>query len=428
VTVQPGAPATATPTPSPARNRRRRNDAVVWSMAAAVFWAATGYLGLIMFNARPRIAAFDLDLLVGAGRAIDAGRSPYDPAMLAGTVPDAVDLFYSYPPIVGQVLVPVSGLPLGVIAIAWSVLAIALLAVAVVRIGALVAPSVAPGTVAAATVAVAAMTFPLLIAILFGNLDAFFPALYGFVLIGALSGVRRDGIVAGVAIAIGALTKVYPAGLGLWFLVRAVRARRDALERRRLVVPLVAAAVTAAGLVAVSVVAFGPAPWQDYTKVASTAAQAGLVDGRNGAPAAQVALWLGSDSGLARLLHVPVVALAALAIVAAAWFRDDMIESLAIAATASLFLLPVSWIHYPAAMLPFVAAAMMRIQGGDPRAVRRVRTFAAVALLAGALSVAWLPSLWIGLGLALWAVHQSVPAPPRSPPRPAPTLALAPFR
>jgi hypothetical protein len=386
---------------------RRRNDAVVWSMAAAVFWAATGYLGLLMFNARPRIAAFDLDLLVGAGRAIGAGRSPYDPAMLAGTVPDAVDLFYSYPPIVGQVLVPVSGLPLGLIAIVWSVVAVALLAVAVVRIGARVAPSVPAGTVAAAIVAVAAMTFPLLIAVLFGNLDAFFPALYGFVLIAALSGARPDGIVGGVAIAIGAMTKVYPAGLGLWFLVRALRPRGD---RRRLVVPLVAAAVTMAGLVAVSVLAFGPAPWQDYTKVASTAAQAGLVDGRNGAPAAQLALWLGGDSGLARLLHLPVVGLAVLAIVGAAWFRDDTVESLAIAATASLFLLPVSWIHYPAALLPFVAAAVLRVHGGAPRTVRRVRTLAALALLAGALSVAWLPSLWIGLGLALVAVHDSVPA------------------
>ena len=91
----------------------RYGDAIDWnrvdaaylgSMAAVVFWAATGYLGVLMFNAVPRIAAFDLDLLVGAGRAIAAGQGPYDPALLRGVAPDAVDLFYSYPPLVGQEL------------------------------------------------------------------------------------------------------------------------------------------------------------------------------------------------------------------------------------------------------------------------------------------------------------------------------------
>ena len=396
-------------------SRRGRNDAVVWSMAAVIFWATTGYLGVLMFNAVPRIAAFDLDLLVGAGRAVVAGRSPYDPALLGGTAPHAVDLFYSYPPIVGQVLAPVSGLPLGVVAIAWTFLAVGLLALAVVRLGSILAPAVRSGTVAAATVAVAAMTFPLLIAVLFGNLDAFFPALYGFVLVAAVSSGPRDGVVGGVALAIGALTKVYPAGLGLWFVVRAIRQRggstaRPGTERRRLLVPLVAATVTIVALVAISVLVFGLSPWQDYTTVAATAARAEIVDGRNGAPAAQLALWIGGDSGLARLLHLPVVAVAIIVIAAAAWFRDDPIESLAIAATASLFLLPVSWIHYPAALLPFGAAAVLRVQARDPATRRRVRLLATAAILAAAAAIAWLPSLWLALGLGLAAVHESIPS------------------
>ncbi|HUQ77847.1 MAG TPA: glycosyltransferase family 87 protein [Patescibacteria group bacterium] len=386
---------------------RRRNDAILWTIAAVAFWATTAWLGVLMFNSVPRSAAFDLDLLVDAGRSIGAGQTPYDPVVLRGVVPDAVDLFYSYPPIVGQVLVPISGLPLGLIAIGWAVAAIALLAVAVVRIGALVTPAVPARTVTAATIAVAAMTFPLLIAVLFGNLDAFFPALYGFVLIGALSRVRPDGVIGGVAIAIGALTKVYPAGFGLWFLVRAVRPG-GGRDRQRLLVPVATAAVTAAGLVAASVALFGLGPWQDFAKVASIAAQAGLVDGRNAGPAAQVALWLGAENGLARLLHLPVVGLAVFAIAAAAWFRDDPLESLAIAATATLYLLPISWIHYPAALLPFVAAAVLRAHANDRRAIRLVWRLAALALFAGAVSIAWRPSLWLAVAFALLAVHASV--------------------
>lgn len=404
---------------------RRRNDAILWSIAAVAFWATTAYLGVLMFNSVPRSAAFDLALLVDAGRSIGAGQSPYDPAVLRGVVPDAVDLFYSYPPIVGQVLIPISGLPLGLIAIGWAVAAVALLAMAVVRVGALVAPAVPARTVAGATVAVAAMTFPLLIAVLFGNLDAFFPAVYGFVLIGALSRVRRDGVIGGVAIAIGALTKVYPVGFGLWFLVRAVRPG-SGRERQRLLVPVVAAALTAGALVAISVAAFGLGPWQDFARVAATAAQAGLVDGRNAGPAAQVALWLGADNGLARLLHLPVVGLAVLAIAAAAWFRDDPLESLAIAATATLYLLPISWIHYPAALLPFVAAAVLRAHADKRRAIRAVWTFATLALFAGAVSIAWRPSLWLAVAFALLAVHASVgAASPRTERATDPSLQLA---
>lgn len=389
---------------------RERDDAVVWSMAAVVFWATTAYLGVLMFNAVPRIAAFDLDLLVGAGRAIAAGEGPYDPALLRGVAPDAVDLFYSYPPLVGQVLVPFAGLPLGAIAIAWAVIAVALLAVAVVRIGAIVAPAVSRRTIAAATVAVAAMTFPLLVAVLFGNLDAFFPALYGFALLAVLSPGPRDGVIGGAAVAIGALTKVYPAGLGLWFIVRAARAR-SAADRRRLALLLAAAVVTGVGLVTVSVVAFGPSPWLDYATVVSTAARAEIVDHRNAAPAAQLALWLGWTSDAARLLHLPVVALAVGVIVGAAWRVEDPVESLALAATASLFLLPISWIHYPPALLPFVAAAVLRAHAREGAAGaalrRRVWVLAGGALLAGALAVAWMPSLWIAIGLALAAIRAS---------------------
>jgi alpha-1,2-mannosyltransferase len=390
--------------------RRPPNLAVVWAMAAIVFWATMAVLGVIMFNATPRIAAFDLNLLVEAGRAVAAGHPVYDPGLVHGVVPDAVDLFYSYPPIVAQALAPVAGLPLGLIAILWSVASIGLLAVAAVRIVRLVQPAVGGATVATGTIAVAAVTFPLLIAVLFGNLDAFFPALYGFALLGALSPRTRDGVAGGAALAIAAVTKVYPAGLGLWFVVRAATRWRVPAERRRLAVVVGAAVVVGLGLVGLSVLVFGLGPWQDYSKVAATAARAEIVDGRNGAPAAQLALWIHAGSDTARLLHIPVAIAAALAIVVAAWRVADPLLSLTIAATASLLLLPISWIHYPAALLPFGAAAIARAETAPSDARRRVRALAAGALLAGALAVTWLPSLWIGMGLALAAVRASDPA------------------
>lgn len=389
--------------------RRPPNLAVVWAMAAVVFWATMAVLGVIMFNATPRIAAFDLDLLVAAGRAVGAGQPAYDPGLVQGVVPDAVDLFYSYPPIVAQVLAPFSGLPLGLIAILWSVASIGLLAVATVRIVRIVEPAVRGATVATGTVAVAAVTFPLLIAVLFGNLDAFFPALYGFALLGALSPRARDGVVGGAAVAIATVTKVYPAGLGLWFVVRAVVRWRVPAERRRLALVVGSTAAVGLGLVALSVAVFGLGPWQDYAKVASTAARAEIVDGRNAAPAAQLALWLHAGSDTARMLHIPVAIAAALAIVVAAWRVADPVLSLSIAAAASLLLLPISWIHYPAALLPFGAAAIARAETAPADARRTVRALAAGALLAGALAVTWLPCLWVAMGLALAAVRVSDP-------------------
>ena len=41
----------------------------------------------------PRASGFDLRLILDAGAAVSAGRTPYDAGMLVGTAPDAPDLF-----------------------------------------------------------------------------------------------------------------------------------------------------------------------------------------------------------------------------------------------------------------------------------------------------------------------------------------------
>jgi hypothetical protein len=398
---------TAVPNATAAPAPRRLDPTVLWAFAAAAFWGVMALLGVVMFNASPRIAAFDLDLLVGAGRAVAAGRQPYDPAILAGAPPDATGLFYSYPPLVGQLLAPISGLPLGWIAIGWSVLAVAGLAAVAARIRSRlgsVAMAIPTRAVVAGTIAVSAMALPMVIAVLFGNLDAFFPALYGLVLVAALSSARSDQVAGGVAHALATITKVYPGALGLWFLVRFVRDRGSA-EGRRWLVPAVVAAVTAVAIVGLSVLVFGMQTWGDYATVASTAARAEIVDHRNDAPAAQIALMLGADSGVARLLHLPVLAAALVALVAAAWRVADPLESLAIAATASLFVLPISWVHYPAVLIPFGVAAVIRTPSTGGRA--RVVALLTAALVIAALSILWLPLLWVAIGLALAAIHLS---------------------
>jgi len=391
------------------RGTHGRPALVTWTIAAVIGWVAIAWLGFRLFTSEPRSAAFDLDLLLRAGRSIAAGQSPYDPSLVAGQAPRAVDLFFSYPPIVGQAMVPLAGFPAGFVFLVWSAAAIALFAVVILRVVTVVGSTARRSTAAAASIAIAAGTFPFVIAVLFGNLDAFFPALYGLALVAALSSRRRDSLIGGAAIAIATVTKLYPAGLGLWFAVRAIRDRGSDTGRSALLV-LAAAIGVVTCLVGISVVAFGLGPWQDYATVASTAARAGLVDGRNLAPAAQVALWVGGDSGLARFLHLAVVAAATATIVIAAWYRRDPLESLAWAAAASLLLLPVGWIHYPAALMPFVAAAVLRSEALDAAARRRVRLLAASAVVAGAAALTWLPLLWLAVVLGLLSVNRSIPA------------------
>ena len=80
--------------------------------------------------------------------------------------------------------------------------------------------------------AVAAFVFPFAIAILFGNLDAVFPLLYGLMLLGVLCDRPSARFGAGAALAIASIAKVHPASLALWFLVRGLAKRRGRSRRR----------------------------------------------------------------------------------------------------------------------------------------------------------------------------------------------------
>lgn len=381
-----------------------RFSMVAWAVLGVAMWAGLALLAARMFSTVPPSAGFDLELLLAAGRDVAAGLSPYEPSIVAGTAPAGTSLFYSYPPLVAQAAAFVAGLPSSVVFASWSVAAVAGVGAVALVLRNRLAPDVDGRVVAAGSIAAAAVVLPFAIGILFGNLDAFFPLLYGVLLAGCLSTRPRDQVLGGVALAIAVLAKVHPAVLGLWLVARLVRARRE-----RGIAPIVrtlsAAAATAALLVGFSVLLGGPEVWREYLRVVAVMSGAELLDPRNAGPAAQLVLFLGGDNGLVRLVHLPV-ALGAVVVTAwAALARRDMLESLAWAAAASLFILPVTWYHYPAALLPFGIAALLRTYG-TPAAPPVAGLLAAACVLA-AVGLIWAPLLWVAVGFVIAAAWRS---------------------
>jgi hypothetical protein len=340
-------------------------------------------------------------LLLRAGRDVAAGRSPYDPAIVAGAAPVAERLFYSYPPVVAQFMSIFAGAPSGIMLVAWDAAAVAGLAGVAGLLAQRLAPNVSRLQVVFPMLCLTPLVLPFAVGLLFGNLDVFFPLLYGLVLLGVIArSSRQPPIVGGAAVAIAGVTKLHPASLGLWLVVRAVR---SPTARRA----LLWAVITGAVIVAVSLVVGGTSVWAEYVAVVRAGSGADLVDPRNAGPAAQIALWSGAGETFARTLQIPI-ALLALAITAiVAWSRRDTVESLSWAAAASLVILPVTWFHYPAAMIPFALAAVLRARGST--AATRVAGVVGAALAISIIAIAVLPLIWLAVGLVIVAARISTP-------------------
>ncbi len=181
-------------------------------------------------------------------------------------------------------------------------------------------------------------------------------------LVAAVVPSPRSSVAGGIALGLATVAKVHPAGLGPWFVGRLVRDRQEGQAAASL--RLILAAVATGGAVLVlSLLAGGADLWRDYVPVAGAASNARLLDPRNAGPAAQLAMLLGGDEGLVRALHVPVALAALLASLWAGWAVRDRLAGIAIAAIASLVLLPVTWYHYPTALIPFAIAAVVRARG-----------------------------------------------------------------
>jgi hypothetical protein len=398
VTFAPGELATAA---TAGGTRRSSPTAPIWLIVALLGWGALAVLAMSMLATRPPTAGFDLELLLDAGRRVGHGQSPYDPAILAGASPSAESLFYSYPPPVAQVLRLFGGLAPQLALGAWALGATA----AMIAIGVAVAhrsgARASTRQIALPLIAVAPFIFPYAVALLFGNLDAWFPALYGVMLLGALQQRERaPSLAAGAALAVAGMSKLYPALLGLWFLLRGSGGRRVVL----------AAAAVAGTIVVASLATAGLDPWRDYAAVIRAGSGAALLDPRNVGPAAQLGLLAGLDETAVRVVQAVVSMAAVLVTALVAWRWRDQLESLTWASIASLVILPVTWFHYPAALIPFGIAAVARSEVGDPSRRLPVRLLMAASVVVSVVAVGAAPLVWVAVALLLAAVHLSAPA------------------
>ena len=399
----------------------RRFVLLAWSLIGVLGWAGLLLLARELLAMSPPNAGFDLELLLEAGRRVAGGESPYDASLVAGQTVQAESLFYSYPPPVAQAMALVAWLPSNVVLAGSALGATAGLGLVTAGLGRAADRAVGRARPMIDRVlpvlAIAPFVFPFAIALLFGNLDAWFPLAFGAILLGVSSSVRagdeaaehghrRGWVAAGIVVGLIGVAKLHPASLGLWFLARGWRQRRAG--SRGLPLGWVAASAvvaTALAIVVVSVVFGGTGPWADYLKVIQAGTGADLVDRRNIGPAAQVAALLGGGGQSARLLQIPVTLLACAVTVWAAVTRRDPVESLSWATVASLVTLPVTWFHYPVALIPFAVAAWARVRG-TPAAPATARLLT-LAVAVSALSIVLPVTLWIPIGFVLVAVHRS---------------------
>lgn len=335
---------------------------------------------------------------------------PYDPGAVSNGL-QARDLFYSYPPAVAQFLAPLSGLPTWLVLTGWclgAILGLAVVAALLARspIGRPASLLAAPSLDAALTsVAVAPFFFPFVVALLFGNIDAWFPLLFGGVALTLASGrsvpTRVAAIAGGAALAVASTVKLHPATLVVWLAARLPAASGS---RRATLAVVAAAIVTGVAILAVSIAIGGLGPWCDYLEYMRSGANAGLTSPVNIGPASQLSLLAG-DPGLASPLAVAFAMLVVAGTLAAAQFVRDPLESFGWAVVASLVVLPVTWYHYSVALIPIAVAAWTRSRGLSGG--RRV-TMALVAACVVADAAIMLPvALWLAVAALFLAVRWS---------------------
>jgi hypothetical protein len=68
-------------------------------------------------------------------------------------------------------------------------------------------------------------------------------------------------------------------------------------------------------------------------------------------------------------------------------------------------ILPVTWFHYPAAMLPFALAGLLRSRG--TAYATRVAGLGIAALIVSIVAIAVLPLIWVAVGLVIAVASQS---------------------
>ena len=391
----------------------------VLAMAGVAAWVTAVVLIGRMYAQSPPGAGFDLELLLTGGRRVAAGLSPYEPAMLAGQSVGITTLFYSYPPLVAQAFAPFAGVP-SVVMFATLLLVAPLAAAAVSSsIARLSTVRLTERQAFLVVLATLPFWFPFTLAMMFGNLDLLFVAFYGLILLAVLPAAPSRGSVigAGAAVAVATLTKLHPAVLGVWLLARGVREWRRGDARVTLVGPGLprswaiagVAAVVGLAAVGVSLLVGGTAPWADYVTVLRASTVVDLLDPRNLGPAVQIALALNLDQGAIAPIQSVVVVLALGVAVVSALAVDDPLESLLWAASASLVVLPVTWYHHFAVLVPFGVAALARGWDGRPGSRRLMLALTILAFLAAGIIFARVMA-WLLIVIAFVLVRVSRPS------------------
>jgi hypothetical protein len=129
-------------------------------------------------------------------------------------------------------------------------------------------------------------------------------------------------------------------------------------------------------------------------------------------------MLLGQSGEFARAAQAAVSLAAVAFTVIVARVRRDPVESLAWAATASLVTLPVTWFHYPVALIPFGIAAAIRAD--RPSAQRSVLTWLFAAGAVSSLAIVMPVTVWLAVAFLLRAVVVS--GRPVATPAPAPAV------
>ncbi|HEY7941656.1 MAG TPA: glycosyltransferase family 87 protein [Candidatus Limnocylindrales bacterium] len=376
-------------------------------LLATICWAGIAALTAGLISVQPPEAGFDLDLLLQAGRRVAEGLSPYDPASLV-TPLQARDLFYSYPPVVAQLMSVSAGLSTAAMLLLWGVGSVGGLILVTEALRRRLAPGTSVLAGLAPVLAAAPLVFPFSVALMFGNLDAWFPLVYGLLLLAALGAGRSVRVAAGVGLGTAIVAKLHPASLLVWL---AVRGR----HQRAMWAVLAATVIAGLALVLVSLAIGGSGPWADYLTVVRAEAGAIILTPVNVGPAPQLAMLLGAGEATARVLGVAVAA-AGLALTAWAAERSrDVVTSLALAAVASLVMLPITWYHYPLALLPFAIAAYFRAAPGQ---AATVRVLLGAAVLASLVAILAPVAVWLAVALVLAAVIRTEPREARAPQAP----------
>ena len=380
-------------------DRRETRIVLAAAVVAVIGWAGVIAIGLQLAAMATPALGFDLELLLEAGRALSSGRSPYEVDLVGGAAPTATDLFYSYPPPVAQSMVVFAGVPSYLMLLLWGAGAVGGLLVISEILRRRLAPDRPRRTVLLLVAAAAPLTLPFTVGLLFGNYDVWFPLLYGLMLAAMLTRSVGTGIAGGIGLVL-ASVKLHPASMAVWFVVRWLRDRRGGADN---------ALLTAIGLgvfmVAASVAVGGLGLWADYVAVVRSGTGAVIVDPRNAGIAAMAASLLGLGDPAARAIHVGVAVLAVGVTIWAGLRRADPLESFGWATAASLSTLPVTWYHYPSAMIPVAIAAWLRAAPPDRR---RVAVCLVAAELVAVVALAILPLLWLAIGLVILAARWSL--------------------